>query len=89
MALTGTVAIKQVTIPAGTAVGVLSALVGATAGNYTVLVYDPQSESLNLSLADSATPDRSYGYGACARQPVRDPEHVGRRVPVCAEDLVC
>lgn len=47
MALTGTVAIKQVTIPAGTAVGVLSALVGATAGNYTVLVYDPQSESLN------------------------------------------
>ena len=55
MALGGTVLIKKVTIAAGVSVGVLSALTTA-AGSYTVLVYAPQSESLNLSLADSATP---------------------------------
>lgn len=55
MALSGTVLIKNVTIPAGTAVGVLSALT-TTPGSYTVMVYAPQSEQLNLSLADSATP---------------------------------
>ena len=55
MALAGAVLIKNVTIPAGTAVGVLSALT-TTAGSYTVMVYAPQSESLSLSLADAATP---------------------------------
>jgi hypothetical protein len=36
-------------------VGVLSALT-TTPASYTVMVYAPQSESLNLSLADSAMP---------------------------------
>ena len=55
MALSGSVFVKDVTIRASKSVGVLSALT-TTAGSYTVLVYAPQSEELNLSLADSATP---------------------------------
>lgn len=54
MALTGTVVIKKVTIAANTSVAVLAALGLVTAASYSVRVYAPQSESLNLSLADAA-----------------------------------
>lgn len=53
--MANTPVIKQVTVPAATSVGLLAAL-GETIGTliYTVMIYAPQSEYLNLSLADTA-----------------------------------
>lgn len=54
----GSVKIAKVTIPANMSVSVLVTGLGLTPSqgtlSYSVLVYDPQSESLNVALADSA-----------------------------------
>ena len=82
MALGGSIFTKKVTIPAATAVGVLSALT-STPGSYTVLVYDPQSEQLNLSLADAAgVPTDPEATVPGKDNPFRDQQHVLRRLRV-------